>query len=242
MADLTVVDDTPVAFFAHRDLPPLMAALLKDFHQAFLERGDSTTADVLARLAASDAAASLVGQMKRRSRHPTVLVDVWRRPDLRRDLRKLVRKTAFKWQDVHRELQFAADHERQHREFLMANLLVRLAELATRRPDERYVEKVMSVAWEAVDEGRASEVLRAHGLPNQAEQLKRQAHMHIWRAHTLVRTWTPDAAALIRQVRGALSWQLGFLGYGIAANLVGTALNQRITRWDARYLIKSSST
>lgn len=249
MADLIGVDNPPVALFARRDLPPLMVAELKARHQALLERGDIATARVLAGLAVS-AAPAMVRELKRRSPgtgdylHPTVLVGIWRNPDLRPKLRQLLRKALkiqrsdLTWQDVRTWLQFAADHERQHREFLMANSLTNLAEQAM-RPDERYVAKVASRAREAADEWRASEALYARGLPKQAESHKRRALMHLLRARILAREWTPDAEALIRAVRGALSWQIGFLGYGIAAKLVGAALNRPITRWHARYLIKS---
>jgi hypothetical protein len=116
--------------------------------------------------------------------------------------------------------------------------LANLAEQAW-RPDERSVAKVASRAREAADEWRASEALHALGLPNQAEPHERRAFMHLWCARNLAREWTPDAEALIRAVRGTLSWQIGFLGYGIAAKLVGAALNRPITRRHARYLIKS---
>jgi hypothetical protein len=246
MADL-IGDDTLDAFSAHLDLPPLMAAELKARHQALVERGDTATARVQAGLAAS-AAAAMVRDLKRRSLtgdylHPAVLVGIWRDPDLRPKLRQLLRKalkiqqSELTWQDVRMWLQFAADHEREHREFLMANLLANLAEQAT-RPDERYVAKVASRAREASDEWRASEALYAVGLPNQAEQHKRRAFMHLYSARNLAWEWTADEEALIRAVRGALSWQIGFLGYGIAAKLVGAALNRPITRWHARYLIK----
>jgi hypothetical protein len=247
MADL-IGDDILRAFSAHRDLPPLMSAELKARHQALLERGDTATARVLARLAAR-AAPAMVRELKRRSLtgdflHPAVLVGIWRNPDFRPELRQLLRKALkiqqsdLTWQDVRTWLQFAADHERQHREFLMGNLLANLAERAT-QPDERYVAKVASRAREAADEAHASEVLYALGLPNQAEQHERRAFMHMWCARNLAREWIPDAEPLIRTVRGALSWQIGFLGYGIAAKLVGAALNRPITRWHARYLIKS---
>lgn len=97
MADLIVVDNTPVALFAHRDLPPLMAAELKARYQAVLERGDTATARVLAGLAAS-AAPAMVRELKRRSPstgdylHPTVLVGLWRDPNTRPQLRQLLRK------------------------------------------------------------------------------------------------------------------------------------------------------
>jgi hypothetical protein len=248
MADL-IGDDTLVAFSAQRDLPPVMAAELKARHQALLERGDTATARVLAGLAES-AAPTMVRELKRRSPstsdylYPAVLVGIWRNPDFRPKLRQLLRKALkiqqsdLTWQDVRTWLQFAADHEREHREFLMANLVANLAEQTT-QPDERYIAKVASRARKAADEWRASEALYALGLPNQAEQHKRRAFVHLWCARNLAREWTPDAEALIRAVRGALSWQIGFLGYGIAAKLVGAALNRTITRWHARYLIKS---
>jgi hypothetical protein len=249
MVDL-IGDDTPDAFSMHPDLPPLMAAQLKARHQAPLERGDTATASVLARLAASDAVVALVRELNRRSAgtgdylHPAVLVGIWRDPDFRPKLRQLLRKALkiqrsdLTWRDVRTWLQFAAYHERQHREFLMANLLTNLAEQAT-QPDERYVAKVASRAREAADEWRASQALYALWLPNQAVQHKRRAFTHLRCARNLAREWTPDAQALIREVRGALSWQIGFLGYGIAAKLVGAALNRPITRWHARYLTKS---
>jgi len=246
MADL-IGDDTPDAFSAHRDLPPLMAAELKARHQALLERGNTAAARVLAGLAAS-AAPAMVRELKRRSftgdyLHPAVLVGIWRNPDFRPKLRQLLREALkiqqsdLTWQDVRTWLQFAANHEREHRELLMANLLANLAEQAT-RPDEGYVAKVASRAREAADEWRASEALYALGLPIQAEQHRRRAFMHLCSARNLAWEWIPDAEALIRAVRGALSWQIGFLGYGIAARLVGAALNRPITRWHARYLIK----
>jgi hypothetical protein len=248
MADL-IGDDTPDAFSAHRDLPPLMAAELKARHQALLERGDTATARVLAGLTAN-AAPAMLRELKRRSPstrdylHPAVLVGIWADPQFRPKLRQLLRKALknqqsdLTWRDVRTWLQFAADHEGKHREFLMVNLLANLAEQAT-RPDERYVAKIASRAREAADEWRASEALYALGLPNQAGQHKRRASMHLWCARNLAREWTPDAEPLILAVRGALSWQIGFLGYGIAAKLVGAALNRPVTRRHARYLVKS---
>jgi hypothetical protein len=94
-------------------------------------------------------------------------------------------------------------------------------------------------ARKAADEWRAATVLRERGLMEQAEAHSRRAFMHRCYAHHLAREWTPDAEPLIRAVRGSLSWQLGFLGYGIAAKLVGAALNRPITRWQARYAFKS---
>jgi hypothetical protein len=246
MAEL-IVDDTPVPFHAHPDLPPLMAAELEARHRAFLERGDTAAASVLARLAASAAAPAMVRELKRRTdrgddyKHPTVLAGLWRRLDFRPKLQRLLREalkiqqTNLTWRDVRAWLQFAADHERQHREFLMATLLANLAEHAT-RPDEGYVAKVASPAREAGEAWRASQVLHAAGLPNQAEQHMQRATIYLWYAQKLAQEWTPDAEALIRAVRGRLSWQVGFLGYGIAAKLVGEALNRPITRWQARYL------
>jgi hypothetical protein len=115
--------------------------------------------------------------------HPTVLVGLWRDPHTRLKLRLLLREglkiqqTDFTWQDVLAWLQFAADHERQHRELLMANLLANLAEQAM-RPDECYVAKVASRAREAGEEWRASQVLHAAELPNQAEEHMRRALFH----------------------------------------------------------------
>jgi hypothetical protein len=252
MAD-PICDDTPVAFCAHPDLPPLMASELEARHQALVDRGDTARASVLARLAAS-AATVMVRELKRRADrgenyvHPTVLVGLWRdrntRPKLRRLLRDglKIQQTGLTWQDVRTWLQFVADHERerQYRELLMVTLLVNLAEQAT-RPDECYVAKVASRAREAADEWRASQALHAAGLPNLAEQHMVRALIHLWCAQNLAREWTPDEEALVRAVRSAFSWQIGFLGYGIAAKLVGAALNHRITRWRVRHLTKSSS-
>jgi hypothetical protein len=90
-----VLDNALVALFA--DLPPLIAAELKVRHRAFLERGETATARVLAGLAAS-AAPAMVHELKRHSPntgdylHPTVLVGIWRNPDFRPKLRQLLRK------------------------------------------------------------------------------------------------------------------------------------------------------
>jgi hypothetical protein len=239
-------DDTPSTLSLHPKLPPLTAALLEHWHRELCEQGNDAAllqAHVLAQLVASDdAMPSWVHESRRRRAHdyvhPTVLVEIWRRPDLRPDLRKLVRKTGFAWQDARRWLQLAANHEDLEREFLMARLLISLAKMAA-LPDESYVSKVASWARKAADEWRAATVLREHGLMKQAEVHLWWARLHLCYAQNLAREWTPDEKALIRAVRGPLSWQLGFLGYGIAAKLVGAALNRPITRRQARY--KSSS-
>jgi hypothetical protein len=233
-----------------------MAVELETRHQAFLHRGDTATANVLARLAAS-AGPAMVRELKRRNQtrdYPTVLVGLWRKPntrldrdpDTRPDLRRLLR-TALKvqqanlaWQDVRAWLQFVADHERLYREFLMAALLANLAEQAT-RPDERAVAKVARAARTAAKEWEIAELLRKGGHPDEAAVHTKRALLHLWCAQKLAREWTPDAEALIHAVRGPLSWQIGFLGYGITAQLVGAALNQQIDRLQVRYLIKSST-
>jgi hypothetical protein len=246
-------DDTPAVFSPHPKLPPLTATLLERRHRELCEQGGYMALlqdRVLARLVSDDAMRSLVTQLRSRHAgkyvHPTILVDIWHDPDNRRQLRRVcveLLKTEQKgltWRDYRRRLQYQVDHERQHREFLMANLLIGLAELWT-RPDQSYLEKVMSVVGRAVRKRLESEWLYARGLLDHAEQRKRQARKHIWRAHTLVRQWTPDKKTLIQAVRGPLSFEFGSLGYGIAAKLVGAALDRPITKWHARHIIKYRS-
>jgi hypothetical protein len=250
MAD-PICDDTPVASCAHPDLPPLMAAELEARYQAFLDRGDIATASVLGRMAASTGPA-IVRELKRRVDrgddylHPTVLVGLWRDRDTRPKLKRLlceglkIQQVNLTWRDVRAWLRFVADHERQYREFLMATLLANLAEQATRL-DEGTIAQLERRQRAFAKERGAAELLRKAGYPDQAAVHTQLALFHLWRAQKLAREWTPDAEALIRGVRGALSWQIGFLGYGIAGKLVGAALTRRITRWQARYLIESSS-
>jgi len=240
-------------FSAHPGLPLLTTACMALRHREALDQGHTATADTLVRLAVSDAAAGMVEEFNRRVRkrgsqllghfrRPTFLVELWRNPRSRPGVQRLLRDALpdVKWQHVRAWLQHAADHERQHREVLIANLLIRLAVLAT-QPDERAVARVAGQGRAFVTERDVAELLRARGHLDQAALHTRRALFHLCYAHELAREWAPDPHVLIREVRGALSWQLGFLGYGIAADLVQAALNQPVSRGQARYASKSLS-
>ena len=81
----------------------------------------------------------------------------------------------------------------------------------------------------------------AAGFPDQAAEHTQRAHFHLCYAKKLAREWSPDTHELICKVRFALSWQIGCLGYGIAADLVEVALDKPISRWPVRYVVKSLS-
>jgi len=262
--------DIPPAFWefsADPGLPPLMAAKLKLYHQDYLKRGDTATALVLARLAES-IARKLWEDVKRRKRpppgrggpfdssrtvyggkdpRPTVLVDLYRDPDTRPDLLRLLAQASNESETVTLQqarawLEFAADHECWERQRIVADLLAKLAERAT-RPDEGTIAEIERRGREALDEGRAADVLREHGLPDKAAVHARQAVKHLWCAQKLAKEWSPNATELVRAVRGELSWQIGGLGHsgGIATKLVAAALNSKpISRFLARPRVKKS--
>jgi len=154
-------------FSAHPKLPLLTTAYMALRHRKALEQGHTATADALARLAVCDATGAMVRELNRciGKRYPTVLVELWRDPRTRRELRRLLREAlkihgkGITWQQMRACLQFMSDHERQHREMVMAYLLTDLAELAT-QPDERAVAGVAGRARTAAGEWQAAEVLR----------------------------------------------------------------------------------
>ena len=270
-----------LAFSADPRLPPLTVALLKLYHQDNLKRGDTATALVLACLAESKAATKLWEGVKRRKgppigrggpfdssrtayggndqqhvdtrayRRPTVLVDLYRDPDTRPDLLRLLEQASNKsdkgsvtLQQVCAWLDYAADHEFWERQCITAQLLAMLAERAT-RPDQGTIAEIERRGREALDEGRAADVLREHGLPDQAPVHTQQAVKHFWCAQNLAKEWSPNATELICAVRGELSWQIGGLGNvgTIATELVAAALNlnQPISRFLARRRNKAGS-
>jgi len=238
MADL-IGDDTPDAFSAHPDLPPLLAAELKVRRQALLERGDTATASVLARLAASDAAAGLVRELDRRSTctgdflRPTIPVLFWRDLPFRRLLRGHPQHTralpVFRW---------AARNEEAARAVCVVELLSGLAEMAM-QPDERAVAKVARRARAAAEEWQAAEALRVLGLP-QAAGHTQMAFMHLSCAHILARK-CPDRDQLLRATCRRLARLFGFRGYRIVAALVSAALDVPISRRHTRYAVRSFS-
>lgn len=248
------------AFPADPSLPPLTVALLKVYHRDYLGRGDTATALVLSRLAISKAATKLWQHLQQRKRpplgsddedepdarayvRPTLFVDLYRDPDTRPDLLRLVaRASNVSVQEVEESLRSAADHESYERKCIIAQLLAELAERAT-RPDDGTIAEIERWGREFLKEERAAEVLREHGLSDQAALHTRQAVKHLWCAGQRAKEWSPNAKELIRMVRwGAVSWQIAGLGNvgGIAADLVEAALNQRISsRWFARRRVKS---
>jgi hypothetical protein len=251
---MTIGDDMPGGFSPRADLPPVMAANLKWDHQRYLDRGDTATALVLARLAASEAAKKLRKDVEREDRRtgtediprkgpywrPTVLVGIWRDPDLQPELRRLLRKalairqSGIAWEHLRTWLESAACHERWEREFIIAHLLAKLAEWAT-RPDEGTIAEIEREDRAFAKTRDAAEVLDKAGHPDEAAELTQRAVKHLWRAQKLAREWSPNATELIRKVH-ASSWQIGFLGYGIIAELVAAALNRPISRGQVRYV------
>ena len=86
MADL-IGDDTPVAFFPHRDLPPVTVKLLRRQYDDYLCAGDSRRATELSHLIASDEAGDIAFELNKSNRnpenkwkyfHPTIWAGVWR--------------------------------------------------------------------------------------------------------------------------------------------------------------------
>ena len=234
-------DDLPGAFSPHPDLPPLTVAQLEQYHQRFLERGDTATARVLARLAASKAASKLSKEMHRRRAgeyvHPAGLVTIWRGgPDLQQEVKKLHsdylkrQPNGVKWRDVRKWLESGSEacRERWERDCVVARLLAMLAERVTRSDAGTLAE----IARQERNAGLLRWLRKAR-YPRQAALFTQAQDFE----HNLNREWTRVENELILAVYGPLSWEMGFLGYRFVAGLVGAALNREINWGRARYVI-----
>jgi hypothetical protein len=251
-------------FCAHPELPEPIAAMLEYLWRDALARGDFAKAAALERLAVRDNAAvpywrEFQSREKHRDsprrgelEHPTVITGLWRDRDGHRFLLKALRKHPQR-ADIKAGSRWGAKHEYKDRQMFFVILLDRLAELATRKPDQRAKAEIAEHKRAFQAERSAWRQLRESGLAEQAEPHKTKALRHLVTADQMevarregkvTALGGPrcaldlDAAYLIAQVRGALSWHIGFVGYGIAAGLVSAALDVPISRDQAVYALK----
>ncbi len=248
-------EDTPCRFSAHPGLPPYWVAWLRHLHRQALTQGEEAKAAVLARLAASEAAALAVrsGAMrqggtvkfanelgKRRHRRdqatteylrPTRRVFVSRDRASRRELRGLFRLPGGN------HLRAALHDEGCLRVHLAVGLLERLASLAAQPLNHALLEarKLLTKYRAWCDEARR---LRKHGKDEQADQLARMAIVYAKRAETEMaqaEQGAPFATEeeredyLIAETMFQLQWCFGFAGHRVAAGLVSAALGRQIS-------------
>jgi hypothetical protein len=250
MAD-QISEFTRRAFSAHRDLPACLVALLKellaDRLRKMLKQCDIATAGALARLAATDAAAGLVYELKKGDtlrcdtlrpllgdyKHPTIDALLWR--DL--ELQELLRADP---QHEHKLQAYkcAARHETSWRACLVIELLSELAKMTTQQPDERSKGKIDRHRRSFEAERRAWKLLCAEGLADEAEPHRKQALKHLVLADILAR---PDRDELLRVIFWRLARHFGFRANRIAAALVSAALELKkpISPRHTRYVGKS---
>jgi hypothetical protein len=238
-------DDLPGAFSPHPDLPPLTVAQLEWYHQRYLERGDTATALVLTRLAASGAASKLWKEMRRRRGgeyvHPAGLVSVWSDPDLRPGLQKLHRDyltrhpNGVKWRDVRKWLESASrpTNERSERDLVVAEMLAMLAGRVTRSDAGNLAEMTRQLRNANDAAGLLGWLIKGRH-PDHAAVFTQVAQDP---EHNLKGEWTRVENELILALYGTLSWPMGSLGYRIVAGLVGAALDREIDWQRARYVI-----
>jgi hypothetical protein len=239
-------DDLPGAFSPHPDLPPLTVAQLEQYHQRFLERGDTATARVLARLAASKAASKLWREIRVRRRgeyvHPAGLASLWRYPDLQPELKKLLsnylkrQPNGIKWREIRKWLDSGARHEFWERQRIVAKLLAMLAERVTRSDAGKLVGIARQVQTQRNSEALLRHLRKKHYPDYAAVFTKPPRDLE----HNLNRGWTRVENELILAVYGPLSRPVGSLGYRIVADLVGAALDREIDWARVRYVINPS--
>jgi hypothetical protein len=231
MADL-ICDHTPDAFSTHRDLPPLTVKLLRLQYDDYLWAGDKRRAAQLVRLSASDAAGRVAAGLNRRNRksgeylHPTVWAEVWRRPQTRRKLQRMVRDHPQR-RLVLASFRMGAD-ERWARPFQLAKLLIQQVELAARplRPPE--VDRLID------DERQSAENYGRCGMGVLACICERRAAQH---ARDYFRTEAEREDAMIYAAARWLVWHFAMRGDRLVAGLVGEGLGREIFPRRVCYLI-----
>jgi hypothetical protein len=232
-------DDKPGAFSVHPDLPRLTVAQLECYHQRYLERGDTATALVLARLAASKAASKLSKEMHRRHAseyvHPAGLVSEWLDPDRRPDVQKRHHEylkshpNGVKWRNVRKWLDAAARNELWERQLIVAEMLAMLAERVTQSDASKLVEIARQVQTQRNSEALLRHLRKKHYPDYAAVFTEPPRDLE----DNLKREWSRVACELILAVD---AWPMD-LGYGIVAELVSVALKLKINSEQVRHVI-----
>jgi hypothetical protein len=238
MADL-IGDDTPVAFFPHRDLPPVTVKLLRLQYDDYLCADDSRRATELAHLSASDEAGDIAVELnesnrdredKRRYLHPTVWTGLWRDRHARRKLRRMMRDHPQRAR-IFAGLSLAARDELWWRGSQLSKLLIEQVELAAQplRPEE--VDRLID------DERQRAEIywraewgLQAWRCEQRAAQLARDHERDF-------RTEAERENAMIRAARWRFFCQFAMRGDLLVAGLVGKALGRVISPRRVCYLL-----
>jgi hypothetical protein len=239
MADL-IGDDTPVAFFPHRDLPLVTVKLLRLQYDEYLCARDSRRATELAHLSASDEAGDIAVELNKSNRdredkrkyfHPTVWTGLGRDRHARRKLRRMMRDHPQRPR-VCAGLSLAAHDELWWRGFQLAKLLIEQVELAAQplRPEE--VDGLIDDKRQHAEIYRRSPgwALLAWICEQRAAQLARDHERDF-------RTEAEREVAMIRAAGKRLFWQFAMRGDLCVAGLVGKALGREILPRRVCYLL-----
>jgi hypothetical protein len=238
MADL-IGDDTPVAFFPHRGLPPVTVKLLRLQYDDYLCAGDSRRAAELAHLSASEEACDIAVELnesnrdredKRKYFHPTVWTGLWRDRHARRKLRRMMRDHPQR-ERVFAGLSLAAHDELWWRGFQLAKLLIEQVELAAQPLRPKEVDGLID------DARQRAEIYRRAGLGLLAWICERRA-AHLARDYERdFRTEAEREVAMILSAGSRLFWQFAMRGDLRVARLVGKALRRMISQRRVCYLL-----
>lgn len=236
MADL-IGDDTPVAFFPHRDLPPETVKLLRLQYDNFLCAGDSKRTTKLARLSAGDAAGRIAAEQNKRNREnkylrPTLWAELWRDPHTRRKLQRILRKLDRpERQRVLAGLHMAVRDEPKMRAIQLAQLLIEQVELATQPLRPEAVDRLIDNERQCAENFRlAGAGVLARLCEQKAAQLARDHERDF-------RTEAEREAAMIRAAAKRLVWHFAMRGDRLVARLVGEALGSVIDFRRVRYVV-----
>jgi hypothetical protein len=223
------------ARFAHRSFRSLLIADLKQRQRQYRDQGHNETADTLARITKpAPGVASFVRQIERSGPHgyywPTIAAELWRISSIRRRLQRRPRYAAalaaYRW---------AAHNEAAARAVLAADVLCWIAEAVT-QTDEHTKREIDKHKRKFEEQRSVYQLLGESGRADAAQPNLTEAVKHLVISNNLKRA---DRNDLLIATRIKLKRLFG-LGYGIAAELVGAALDEGTFLWHTRYVVKKN--
>jgi hypothetical protein len=227
-------ENIPGVFPAHPDLPPVTVKLLRLQYDDYLRAGDSRRTTKLARLSASHAAGHLAAELNKRNREgkylrQTVSAELWRDPDTRRQLQRMLRDYPQRRLAL-ASFRMAAHDEASVRAFQLAKLLIEQVELAAQplRPEE--VDRLIDYERQRAENfRRAGAGVLARLCEQKAAQLARDHEKDF-------RTEAERDDAMIRAAARRLVWHFAMRGDRLVARLVGEATGRVIDFRRVRYV------
>ncbi len=243
-------EDTPCAFRAHPELPPLWAKWMRELHRQALELGKKARAEVLARLAASEVVVKFAKELARNTKKPrkplreTALATMWHHPTARSILEQMLQlpegpcfSVVFEQLDRNEDLVRCA---------LALMLLERLATLAA-QPLNRPLQKARELRDELRAERKAARVLRRQGLDKQAERYAKAALLYEMLLRRALAEAEQDTGfqneedRLCCMIREAFEWLWDHFRFtaadGIVAGLIAAALQRPLKAGQVRHLV-----